>query len=109
MDKRRIEFPTIGDHPDSSGKRGRSWVRKKVRFVVSPSSAAVGWSNGPNFLVVGRISSRIEMITLQLFSKDSSSLDDAEVLSGRWQAYVEGFVSESEDAQRQSAPPPVTA
>jgi paired amphipathic helix protein Sin3a len=36
------------------------------------------------------------MITFQLLSKDGSSLDDAEVLSGRWQAYVEGFVSETE-------------
>jgi paired amphipathic helix protein Sin3a len=36
------------------------------------------------------------MITFQLLSKDGSSLDDAEVLSGRWQAYVEGFVSEAE-------------
>jgi paired amphipathic helix protein Sin3a len=36
------------------------------------------------------------MLTFQLLSKDGSSLDDAEVLSGRWQAYVEGFVSETE-------------
>ena len=36
------------------------------------------------------------MITFQLLSKDGSSLDDAEVLSGRWHAYVEGFVSEAE-------------
>jgi paired amphipathic helix protein Sin3a len=37
-----------------------------------------------------------KMITFQLLSKDGSSLDDAEVLSGRWQAYVEGFVSDTE-------------
>ena len=37
-----------------------------------------------------------KMITFQLLSKDGSSLDDAEVLSGRWQAYIEGFVSEAE-------------
>src|ERR1700761_5482042 len=36
------------------------------------------------------------MLTFQLLSKDGSSLDDAEGLSGRWQAYVEGFVSETE-------------
>jgi paired amphipathic helix protein Sin3a len=36
------------------------------------------------------------MITFQLLSKDGSSLDDAEVLSGRWQAYIEGFVSDAE-------------
>ena len=36
------------------------------------------------------------MITYQLLSKDGSSLDDSEVLSGRWHAYVEGFVSEVE-------------
>ena len=37
-----------------------------------------------------------KMVTFQLLSKDGSSLDDAEVLSGRWHAYVEGFVSEAE-------------
>jgi paired amphipathic helix protein Sin3a len=37
-----------------------------------------------------------KMITFQLLSKDGSSLDDAEVLSGRWHAYVEGFVSDAE-------------
>jgi hypothetical protein len=37
-----------------------------------------------------------KVMTFQLLSKDGSSLDDAEVLSGRWQAYVEGFVSEVE-------------
>jgi hypothetical protein len=37
-----------------------------------------------------------KVMTFQLLSKDGSSLDDAEVLSGRWQAYVEGFVSEAE-------------
>jgi histone deacetylase complex regulatory component SIN3 len=36
------------------------------------------------------------MITFQLLSKDGSSLDDAEMLSGRWQGYVEGFVSDAE-------------
>ena len=36
------------------------------------------------------------MITFQLLSKDSSGLDDAEVFSGRWQAYIEGFVSDAE-------------
>jgi paired amphipathic helix protein Sin3a len=36
------------------------------------------------------------MITFQLLNKDGSTLDDAEVLSGRWQAYVEGLVSEAE-------------
>jgi paired amphipathic helix protein Sin3a len=41
-------------------------------------------------------------MTFQLLSKDGSSLDDAEVLSGRWQAYVEGFVS---DAETSGVPP----
>jgi len=36
------------------------------------------------------------LVTFQLLSKDGSSLDDAEVLSGRWHAYVEGFVSDAE-------------
>jgi hypothetical protein len=34
-------------------------------------------------------------ITFQLLSKDSLSLGDAEVLSGRWHAYVEGFASDA--------------
>lgn len=33
------------------------------------------------------------MMTCQLLSKDGSSLDDAEVLTGRWQSYVASFVS----------------
>lgn len=37
-----------------------------------------------------------KIITSQLLSKDGSSLDDAEVLSGRWQVYIEGFVSDAE-------------
>ena len=36
------------------------------------------------------------MLTFQLLSKDGSSLNDAEVLLGCWQTYVEGFVSKSE-------------
>jgi hypothetical protein len=36
------------------------------------------------------------MITFQLLGKDGSSLDDAEVLSGRWHSYVKGFVSDAE-------------
>lgn len=32
-------------------------------------------------------------ITVQLLGKDDSSFDDSEVLTGRWQAYIESFVT----------------
>jgi paired amphipathic helix protein Sin3a len=31
--------------------------------------------------------------TIQLLGKDDSSFDDSEALTGRWQAYVESYVS----------------
>lgn len=34
-------------------------------------------------------------MTVQLIGKDDSSFDDSEVLSGRWQSYIESFVSVS--------------
>jgi len=33
-------------------------------------------------------------VTVQLLGKDDSSFEDSEVLTGRWQAYVESFVSD---------------
>jgi len=33
------------------------------------------------------------MMTIQLIGKDDSSFDDAEVLTGRWQAYIDSYVS----------------
>ena len=32
-------------------------------------------------------------ITVQLIGKDDSSFDDTEVLTGRWQAYIDAYVS----------------
>ena len=32
-------------------------------------------------------------MTCQLIGKDDSSFDDSEVLSGRWQFYVDAYVS----------------
>lgn len=32
-------------------------------------------------------------MTIQLIGKDDSSFDDAEVLTGRWQAYIDSYVS----------------
>ena len=32
-------------------------------------------------------------MTFQLIGKDDSSFDDSEVLSGRWQFYVDAYVS----------------
>ncbi|KAF9525755.1 hypothetical protein CPB83DRAFT_859047 [Crepidotus variabilis] len=44
-----------------------------------------------------------KMITFQLIGKDDSSYDDTEVLTGRWQAYIDAFVSgESTDGVSQN-------
>lgn len=32
-------------------------------------------------------------MTFQLIGKDDSSFDDSEVLTGRWQSYIDSFVS----------------
>ena len=32
-------------------------------------------------------------MTIQLLGKDDSSFDDTEVTTGRWQAYIDSFVS----------------
>lgn len=32
-------------------------------------------------------------MTVQLLGKDDSSFDDTEVTTGRWQAYIDSFVS----------------
>lgn len=34
-------------------------------------------------------------MTIQLIGKDDSSFDDSEVLTGRWQSYIDSFVSVS--------------
>lgn len=36
-------------------------------------------------------------MTCQLIGKDDSSFDDSEVLSGRWQFYVDAYVSVSDN------------
>lgn len=33
------------------------------------------------------------MMTMQLIGKDDSSFDDSEILTGRWQTYIDSFVS----------------
>lgn len=35
------------------------------------------------------------MITIQLLGKDDSNFDDTEVMNGRWQAYIDSYVSVS--------------
>ena len=37
-------------------------------------------------------------MTFQLIGKDDSSFDDSEVLSGRWQFYVDAYVSVSDNS-----------
>jgi paired amphipathic helix protein Sin3a len=32
-------------------------------------------------------------MTIQLIGKDDSSFDNSEVMTGRWQAYIDAFVS----------------
>ncbi|KAI9451486.1 hypothetical protein F5148DRAFT_1378838 [Russula earlei] len=76
-DERRLESPTIEDH------RG---LRREAEEILGPEE---------NLFRIDWLPES-KMITFQLLSKDGSSLDDAEVLSGRWQAYIEGFVSEAE-------------
>ncbi|KXN85581.1 Paired amphipathic helix protein pst1 [Leucoagaricus sp. SymC.cos] len=39
-----------------------------------------------------------KMMTIQLIGKDDSSFDDAEVLTGRWQAYTDSYVSSENTA-----------
>lgn len=99
-DERRLDAPTVEDHrkfrqqaeeilgPEESLFR-IDWVsRQDLPPVICSSN--VGQKNKQKQLPESK------MLTFQLLSKDGSSLDDAEVLSGRWQAYVEGFVSETE-------------
>jgi hypothetical protein len=38
-----------------------------------------------------------KVMTCQLIGKDDSSFDDSEVLSGRWQFYVDAYVSVSDN------------
>jgi paired amphipathic helix protein Sin3a len=38
-------------------------------------------------------------MTFQLIGKDDSSFDDSEVLSGRWQFYVDAYVSVSDNSR----------
>ncbi|KAH9983794.1 hypothetical protein BJV74DRAFT_878832 [Russula compacta] len=76
-DERRLESPTVEDHRA---------LRREAEDILGPEE---------NLFRIDWLPES-KMITFQLLSKDGSSLDDAEVLSGRWQAYVEGFVSEAE-------------
>lgn len=40
-----------------------------------------------------------KVMTCQLIGKDDSSFDDSEVLSGRWQFYVDAYVSVSDNSR----------
>ena len=99
-DERRLEAPTVEDHRK---------FRQQAEEILGPEESLfrIDWvSTQPFFLFEALVTQReltppsqlpeSKMLTFQLLSKDGSSLDDAEVLSGRWQAYVEGFVSETE-------------
>ena len=35
----------------------------------------------------------LKVVMIQLLGKDDSSFDDSEVLTGRWQAYIESYAS----------------
>ena len=37
----------------------------------------------------------VKTVTIQLLGKDDSSFDDSEVITGRWQAYIDSYVSVS--------------
>ncbi|KAI0263083.1 hypothetical protein BC834DRAFT_939102 [Gloeopeniophorella convolvens] len=76
-DERRMDAPTVEDHRK---------LRHQAEEILGPEE---------NLFRIDWLPESKTM-TCQLLSKDGSSLDDAEVLSGRWQAYVEGFVSDNE-------------
>jgi hypothetical protein len=40
-----------------------------------------------------------KVMTCQLIGKDDSSFDDSEVLSGRWQHYVDAYVSVGDNSR----------
>ncbi len=97
-DERRLEAPTVEDHRK---------FRRQAEEILGPEENLfrIDWVSSPPLPpLVSRLSSwrvarqlpESKTITFQLLSKDGSSLDDAEVFSGRWKAYVEGFVSETE-------------
>ena len=43
-------------------------------------------------------------MTVQLIGKDDSSFDDSEVLTGRWQAYIQSYISVSGDRELRVPP-----
>ncbi|TFY70749.1 hypothetical protein EVG20_g2247 [Dentipellis fragilis] len=73
-DERHLETPTVEDH--------RS-LRRQAEEILGPDE---------NLFRIDWLPESSTM-TCQLLNKDGSSLDDAEVLTGRWQAYVESFTS----------------
>ncbi|KAI0048887.1 hypothetical protein FA95DRAFT_1516785 [Auriscalpium vulgare] len=76
-EERRLEHPTVEDHRK---------LRRQAEEILGPEE---------NLFRIDWLPESKTM-TCQLLSKDGSSLDDAELLSGRWQSYVDSFVSDRE-------------
>ncbi|KAI0062716.1 hypothetical protein BV25DRAFT_1803353 [Artomyces pyxidatus] len=77
FDERHLDNPSVEDHRK---------LRRQAEEIMGPEENLFRIDWLPDSKVM----------TCQLLSKDGSSLDDAEVLSGRWQSYIESFVSEAE-------------
>lgn len=54
----------------------------------------------PTISLTGQQLPDLKTVTIQLLGKDDSSFDDSEALTGRWQAYVESYVSVSSTLYR---------
>ncbi|KAI0313378.1 hypothetical protein OF83DRAFT_558985 [Amylostereum chailletii] len=73
-DERHLDTPTTDDH--------RKLRRQTEEMLGEENLFRIDWVPDA------------KVMTFQLLSKDGSSLDDAEIISGRWQSYVESFVAE---------------
>lgn len=72
--ERQLSSPTIQDQINS---------RRSTEKALSPDENL--------FCIIWVPDSR--RMTVQLLGKDDSKFDDSEILTGRWQAYIENFVS----------------
>ncbi|KAK2461043.1 hypothetical protein APHAL10511_006984 [Amanita phalloides] len=72
---RALVSPTTQDHINS---------RRNAEKVLGPDENLfrVDWTP------------ESKLLTIQLLGKDDSNLDDSEVLTGRWQGYIESYVSD---------------
>lgn len=77
-------------------------ARRNTERVVGPDENIfrIDWVSRSNLLPHQSIAQLLQLpesktVTVQLFGKDDSKFVDSEALTGRWQAYVQSFVSVS--------------